>query len=215
MNGRLGWLAAAAIAAFGGTAAAADLPRGGFTPVNPQVLSSARPADVAAPPGMLPKAIATAAPLSGGVRPVVFRGGVTVPAPAAAAPAPGVAAPGVVPGQFAGPLPTPGVNPWAQPWPVFPVVTPVPPIAVQEAGRYSYRAPNLWVNPWTSASYQPLNGVVNRPDGTYYRVPGTGTYNISGGYVTGSGLYHNPTNGNYYNPRTGTVGRPGTGGWGW
>jgi hypothetical protein len=58
------------------------------------------------------------------------------------------------------------------------------------------------VNPWTGSVYRPQFGVVSKPSGNYFYVPGTGSY-TPWGRVPGSGVYANPWSGNTYNPGSG------------
>jgi hypothetical protein len=66
------------------------------------------------------------------------------------------------------------------------------------------------INPYTGSVYRPWAGVVSKPSGNYFYVPGTGSY-TPWGRVPGSGIYQNPWTGNQYNPGSGFYNRR----WGW
>jgi hypothetical protein len=118
------------------------------------------------------------------------------------------------------------VSPVLNPIVVNPVITPTlpvnptPTIQVRQPGWFLYKGPDLMVNPYSGAVYRPNTGVVTMRDGSeFYYVPGTGTPNGAGRYVSGTGLYYNPTAGTYFNPKTGVITKPGTPGvlppWAW
>lgn len=77
-------------------------------------------------------------------------------------------------------------------------------------GRYFGIPGGTNVNPWTGSVYRPWAGVVSKPGGNYFYVPGTGSY-TPWGRVPGTGVYQNPWSGNKYNPGTGLYISP----WGW
>lgn len=86
----------------------------------------------------------------------------------------------------------------------------VPPVAVRQPGGFQFRAPNLYVNPYSGTAYAPLSGVAQTGDGSlFFRVPGTGAANAFGNYAPGSGLYYNFESGAYLNPASGVIARPG------
>jgi hypothetical protein len=80
-----------------------------------------------------------------------------------------------------------------------------PGFAQREAGAVIQVGRNLAVNPITGTIVRPLSGVAITREGTFYQVPGTGSFSPWGAYIPGSGTYVNPFTGTSYNPTTGLI----------
>ena len=80
-----------------------------------------------------------------------------------------------------------------------------PGFAQREAGAVIPVGRNLAVNPVTGTVVRPLSGIAITREGTFYQVPGTGSFSPWGAYIPGSGTYVNPFTGTTYNPTTGLI----------
>lgn len=79
------------------------------------------------------------------------------------------------------------------------------PVVQQEPGRFARVGPDLAVNRITGTVLQPYSGVAYTNEGTFYRLPGTGSFTPFGAYIPGTGQFINPFTGVAYNPQTGMI----------
>lgn len=75
----------------------------------------------------------------------------------------------------------------------------------RERGRFIPVANDLFVNNLTGTQLAPVRGIAQTREGTFYRMPGTGSITAWGAFIPGSGTYVNPVSGDVYNPGSGII----------
>ena len=75
----------------------------------------------------------------------------------------------------------------------------------RQPGRYIPVAPDLAVNPLTGTRLAPYRGIAETNQGTFFRIPGTGSLTAFGTFNPASGTYLNPVTGAVFNPGSGLI----------